>query len=91
MPEVLGYHHVSLSVSDLGKSVEWYRQTLGFESVADIEGDGFLRTRLKAPGSGVTLTLTAHEQSSGNPFDERRAGLDHLAFNVGDAEAVQEL
>ena len=26
MPEVLGYHHVSLSVSDLGKSAEWYRQ-----------------------------------------------------------------
>ncbi len=91
MAEIQGYHHVSLSVSDLGKSVEWYRQTLGLETHAEIEGDGFRRTRLRAPGSGLTLTLTAHEQQSGEPFDERRAGLDHIAFNVGSAEAVQEL
>ncbi len=91
MAEVKGYHHVSLSVSDLGKSTEWYRQTLGFEIDAEIEGEGFRRTRLRAPGSGLTLTLTAHEQQTGEPFDERRAGLDHIAFNVGSAEAVQEL
>ena len=91
MPEVLGYHHISLSVSDLGKSAEWYRRTLGFENDADIEGDGFRRTRLRAPGSGVTLTLTAHGQNSGEPFDERRAGIDHIAFNVGDTDAVQAL
>ncbi len=90
MAEVQGYHHVSLSVSDLGKSAEWYRQALGFETDAEIEGDGFRRTRLRA-GSGLTLTLTAHEQQSGETFDERRAGVDHIAFNVGSAEAVQEL
>lgn len=91
MAEIQGYHHVSLSVSDLGKSAEWYRQTLGFEIDAEIEGNGFRRIRLRAPGSGLTLTLTAHEQQSGGPFDERRAGVDHIAFNVGGAEAVQEL
>ncbi len=91
MAEIQGYHHVSLSVSDRGKSAEWYGQTLGFEIDAEIEGGGFRRTRLRAPGSGLTLTLTAHEQQTGEPFDERRAGLDHIAFNVGSAEAVQEL
>lgn len=91
MAEVQGYHHVSLSVSDLAKSTEWYRETLGFEIDAEIEGSGFRRTRLRAPGSGLTLTLTAHEQQSGEPFDERRAGVDHIAFDVGNAEAVQEL
>jgi glyoxylase I family protein len=91
MTDVLGYHHVSLSVSDLGKSAEWYRNALGFETDAEIEGDGFRRTRLKAPGGKLTLTLTAHSQQSGEPFDERRAGVDHIAFNVGSAEAVQEL
>ena len=91
MAEVQGYHHVSLSVSDLGKSAEWYGETLGFEIDAQIEGEGFRRTRLRAPGSGLTLTLTAHEQQTGEPFDERRAGVDHIAFNVGSAEAVQEL
>jgi glyoxylase I family protein len=90
MAELQGYHHVSLSVSDLGKSAEWYRQTLGFETTAEIEGDGFRRTRLRA-GNGLTLTLTAHEQQPGGPFDEHRIGVDHIAFNVGGTEAVQEL
>ena len=91
MAEIQGYHHVSLSVSDLGKSSEWYRETLGFETDAEIEGNGFRRTRLRAPGSGLILTLTAHEQQSGGRFDEHRAGVDHIAFNVGSAEAMQEL
>ena len=91
MAEVRGYHHVSLSVSDLGRSAEWYCQTLDFEIDAEIEGKGFRRTRLRAPGSGLTLALTAHERQSGEPFDERHAGMDHIAFNVGSAEAVHEL
>jgi len=91
MAEILGYHHVSLSVLDLGKSAEWYGQTLGFQVDAEIEGAGFRRTRLRAPGSGLTLTLTAHEQQAGEPFDERRAGVDHIAFNVGAVENVEEL
>ncbi len=90
MAEIQGYHHVSLSVTDLAKSTEWYRETLGFEVDAEIEGDGFRRARLRAPGSGLTLTLTAHEQQSGERFDERRTGVDHIAFDVGSAQAVQE-
>jgi len=91
MAEIHGIHHVSLSVADLAKSTEWYRETLGFEVDAEIEGNGFRRTRMRAPGGSVTLTLTAHEQGSSEPFDERRAGLDHIAFNVGSAETVQDL
>ena len=91
MTDVLGYHHLSLSVSDLDKSTEWYQQVLGLDVAAQIEGEGFRRTRLRAPGSGVTLTLTRHEQESGEPFSERRPGMDHVAFNVGGAEAVESL
>ena len=89
--DIRGYHHVSLSVNDLGKSGEWYRQTLGFETAAEVEGEGFRRTRLKAAGGGLTLTLTAHENGSGQPFDERRAGVDHIAFDVGSTKDVHEL
>ena len=91
MAEILGFHHVSFSVNDLGKSTEWYQQTLGLDIDAEFDGDGFRRARLRSPGSGVTLTLTAHEQESGEAFDERRAGLDHVAFQVGGVEDVQEL
>ena len=91
MNQVLGYHHLSLSVSDLGKSTEWYQQVLGLDVAAQIEGDGFRRTRLRDSGSGVTLTLTSHQQESGVRFSERRPGLDHVAFNVGGVPEVEAL
>src|SRR5688500_15046166 len=88
---VLAYHHLSLSVTDLGKSTEWYQQVLGLDVAAQIEGDGFRRTRLRAAASGLTLTLTAHDEESGEPFSERRPGLDHVAFQVGGVQDVEEL
>ncbi|MGH9224962.1 MAG: VOC family protein [Acidimicrobiales bacterium] len=91
MAAIVGYHHLSLSVTNLGKSTEWYRQALGLDVVAEIQGAGFRRNRLRAPGSGLTLTLTSHDQQSGAPFDERRAGLDHIAFAVGGVEDVHTL
>ena len=91
MAGILGYHHLSLSVTDLAKSAEWYRDVLGLEIDAAIEGAGFRRTRLRAPGSGVTLALTSHDQQSGEPFSERRAGMDHVAFQVGGIAELQEL
>ncbi len=91
MTEVLGYHHLSLSVTDLGKSTEWYQQVLGLDVVAEIQGDGFRRNRLQAAGSGVTLTLTQHAEQSGEPFNERRAGMDHVALAVGGVDDVHAL
>ena len=91
MAEILGFQHVSLSVNDLGKSTQWYHDTLGLDIGAEFDGNGFRRARLRAPGSDVTLTLTCHGRESGEPFDERRAGLDHIAFRVGGVEDVYEL
>jgi catechol 2,3-dioxygenase-like lactoylglutathione lyase family enzyme len=90
MRQVLGYHHVSLSVSDIGKSAAWYRDVLGFSIETEFEGDGFRRARLRAPGSGLTLALTSHHQESAETFDERRPGIDHIAFNVGSVEDVRD-
>jgi glyoxylase I family protein len=91
MTEVLGYHHLSLSVTDLGKSTDWYQQVLGLEVAAEIEGEGFRRTRLRAPNSGVTLTLTRHDEQSGDSFSEHRTGMDHVALAVGGVAEVEGL
>ena len=91
MTAVLGYHHLSLSVTDLGKSTEWYQQVLGLDVAAEIEGEGFSRIRIRAPESGVTLTLTRHDQQSGETFSERRPGMDHVAVEVGSVDDVLEL
>ncbi len=81
-PEVLGYHHLSLSVRELPRSTAWYQKVLGLEITAQIEGEGFQRTRMKGSGGALTLTLTQHDATSHEPFDERCIGMDHVSFAV---------
>ncbi len=91
MAEVAGYHHVSLSVTDLPRSVAWYGEVLGLEVAAEIERSGFRRVRLRSPNGAVTLSLTRHEGTSNGPFDEHRTGMDHLAFRVGTVRDVEAM
>ena len=72
--------HVALTVSDLNRSVPWYRALFGTEPVLD-EDTGPFRHVVWATGQ----TLVAlHQFPDGRTegFDERRVGLDHLSFNV---------
>ena len=82
MPTLAGYSHLSLTVTDLDKSTEWYREVLNFTLDAEVQGDGFRRNRLRHPDAGITLTLTAHDAGSRDRFDERRTGMDHVSFLV---------
>lgn len=79
---LLAFHHVSLSVTDLDRSVAWYQEVLGLEITAQVEGASFRRTRMRSAPGGVTFTLTCHDERSGDPFDERRTGMDHVAFRL---------
>ncbi|HUQ39117.1 MAG TPA: VOC family protein [Acidimicrobiales bacterium] len=90
MPTLAGYSHLSLSVTDLERSTEWYCQVLGFEVVANVEGDGFQRNRLHQPDAGITLTLTAHTAGGGDTFDERRTGMDHVSFVVPSVDDIHD-
>ena len=90
MPTLAAYSHLSLSVTDLDRSTSWYCEVLGFEVVANVEGDGFLRNRLRQPDAGITLTLTEHEAGSGDKFDERRTGMDHVSFVVPSVDDIHD-
>ncbi len=84
MPSITGISHVDLSVTDLEASDAWYRELLGavplFGGRSD---DNALDARyIIEPSSGVVIGLEQHDDNAGTPFDERRVGLDHLAFNV---------
>ena len=86
MPSIAGYSHLSLTVTDLDKSTEWYGQMLGFAVDSHVEGAGFRRNRLRHPDARITLTLTDHETGPDDPFDERRTGMDHVSFAVPSME-----
>ncbi|HEV2768149.1 MAG TPA: VOC family protein [Acidimicrobiales bacterium] len=94
MAPITSVHHLSLTVTDLSRSVEWYTQLLGFSIEREVQGATFRRTRLRHTDTSVILTLTQHHEGSLETFRETTTGLDHLAFlvpTVADVEACERL
>jgi glyoxylase I family protein len=84
MATITGLHHLSLTVRDVAKSVEFYTSIFGFVPVLelpDTEGRG-LKKILAHPESRTILGLSVHRSNDGSEFSEFRTGLDHLSFGV---------
>jgi catechol 2,3-dioxygenase-like lactoylglutathione lyase family enzyme len=92
-PALSGTHHVALTVTDLGASLRWYREVLGFERVPHLDYDhphgGGRAAVTVQPGSGTVLVLHHHDANGGERFAESRTGLDHVCFRVPDRESIE--
>jgi glyoxylase I family protein len=82
------FHHITLSVTDLARSVDWYERVLGMSKVADREGPTWTRALMRSEG-GLVISLTAHQDTPAEHFDERRVGLDHLSIACQDRDEVE--
>jgi catechol-2,3-dioxygenase len=69
--------HVALSVSDIGKSGPWYSDLFGFDKVAEF-ADPPMEIYMTPDGQALDLRQDADVVPGS--FDEKRVGLDHLAF-----------
>lgn len=81
--------HVAITVSDLVVSKEWYGRVLGWSALLDGDDAGVVFSVGALPG-GVLIGLRQYADGSGDRFDHRRTGLDHLAIEVGSAEELPE-
>jgi glyoxylase I family protein len=84
MPEITGIHHVSITVSNLERSVPWYSQVLDLTKLMDEphpDGVGYAVV-LGKPDWSLCVGLHTHPQNEGEQFSETRTGLDHASFAV---------
>ena len=82
MPNIAGAHHVAFTVTDADRSAAWYRDLWAMQGLLRTEGKGVRIRTLSPPASEWIMGLREHADQPGGPFDERRTGLDHLAFTV---------
>jgi catechol-2,3-dioxygenase len=72
--------HVAVTVSDLDVSVPWYDALFDAKAVLD-EDTGPFRHVVYSLGDTL-FGLHQFPDPAGGEFDERRKGLDHVAFGV---------
>ncbi len=86
-PATTGIHHFSPTVSDVERSSEWYCTVFGLQRLEreprhHLDESGGYAVLLVDPLTGLLIGLHHHEGFHGGEFDERRAGLDHIAWGV---------
>jgi glyoxylase I family protein len=84
MPTIAGIHHVSITVSDIDRSVAWYEELLGLVQLMEEkhpDGGGHAVV-LGKPDWSMCLGVHHHDTNGAERFSETRTGLDHVGFLV---------
>lgn len=88
---LVGFHHITLRVTDLARSRDFYSALPGFDLDQDYPDLGKLRYRIGQTQARLVLCAPL-PRSAEDSFDEHRIGLDHLAIGVtGGRAALDEL
>ncbi|MFN2137153.1 MAG: VOC family protein [Candidatus Promineifilaceae bacterium] len=88
-PVTKGLHHITLTVTDLQRSIAFYTTHLGFEVIIEFEPSRALIT------NGVTLMALGlpfdpARAISADSFNENRVGLDHVSFVLENLQAMEQ-
>ena len=86
-----GVDHLDLVVSDLGRSLAFYRallEPLGYAWASEIAGERGERV-VYFGGSGIVPVSLRQAQTRG-PYDRYRIGIHHVAFQAASREVVDE-
>jgi catechol 2,3-dioxygenase-like lactoylglutathione lyase family enzyme len=84
MADIASIHHVSFTVTDLDRSVVWYKEVLGLDELMQEDhpdGNGYAIV-LGKPDFSMCVGLHTHSGNASEPCNETRTGLDHVSFGV---------
>jgi catechol-2,3-dioxygenase len=80
MPALDAVSHLSLTVTDPGRSADFYNRVLGTETLFSSSGGPF--SLVVVARQGLMIALRDHPGMTDQGFDPSRIGLDHVAFQV---------
>jgi glyoxylase I family protein len=89
MPSFHGWSHISISVTDLAASEWFFTEVLGLRVLERLEHEGWAAV-VTGDGKGMVLEAQCHEACTGEPFDPRRPGLDHIGLRLFERSEIEE-
>ncbi|MCX5184646.1 VOC family protein [Streptomyces sp. NBC_00268] len=81
--------HIGLNVTDLDRSLAFYRDVLGFGVLSEGKEEERRYAFLGSLAGDSRPVLTLWQQAR-EPYDKARAGLHHLSFEVESVDRVRE-
>ncbi len=90
MPAISGVSHISFSVSDAEASAKWWATLLDLTEIDRVSGDSWRGIVMLHPPTRTVLEVQQHHGNTGDVFDPRRPGLDHVGFKVDTYGALEE-
>jgi glyoxylase I family protein len=87
-PAIIGLGHLDFTVTDGDRAMQWWKEVMGFKLLAKWEEPGYRGWTMAHP-CGLVVTAVTHAEGDASPFDERKVGLDHVAFRVSDLAALE--
>ncbi len=82
-------HHLTLTVSDLQRSCDFYTSLLGFQVAMQISPTRIILSNGKAM-LALTLPPDPARAITDDAFNENRLGLDHLSFSVESRAVIED-
>jgi glyoxylase I family protein len=88
-PTVTGLHHLTLTVTQVERSAQWYQHLLGPATTINREGPGWRRIRMAWP-NGLIIGVTEFDGADpAGRFDPTRVGLDHIGLCCTSEDSVR--
>ncbi len=82
-----GIHHITIRVNDMERAKRFYAEVLGFAVEAPADDLAYF----VAGDTLVVLRPPLEGTPPGDRFDERRIGVDHLAFAVSGRDELEKV
>ncbi|MBH0776327.1 VOC family protein [Nocardia bovistercoris] len=87
IPALAGVHHLKLPVSDLRRSIDWYRTRLGYDVGIEFHEKGILMgVAMHHPDGGPMIALRLDPEKA-----IAAAGFDYFSIGVPDRTALEAL
>jgi catechol-2,3-dioxygenase len=89
MPNTVGIGHITLTVTDIKKSQDFYNKVFGSQTVLE-DKDQYGQFALSV-GTSMMVGLRLHDSTSDNDvFDPFRVGLDHYGVHVESTDELEK-
>lgn len=88
---IIGMNHIAINARDFEKTLQFYRDILGFEELNTIVQDNLRVTFLKIPGGGRMELFDNYGKTIRKTIGELDNGVRHIAFIVKDVKKHEEI